>query len=309
VATVSVSPSTISFGSQLVGATPGSPVAVTVTNTGQDPLTVSGASVKDTADFTLKNTCTGAIPAGGTCTVQITFNPAAPAAGAQCGSTSGAKTTTLTLTDNATDSPQAVTLNGTATDFCPNPPTVGGTSLTVTQGTTASFNLDITSMDGFAGAVGLACTGAVPGAGSCTTSASTLNVPANGQAPFMVNVPTVSGFMRPNAREFRSPPSNQYLIVIALISILGLAILNYGSTRACRTGGENQNPGAASNFNRRKITRIAQTCSLLLMFALAMSACGGGGGSSGTQANTYSFTVTATSGGATRTIALTLTVQ
>jgi hypothetical protein len=310
VATVSVSPATISFGSQLAGATPGAPVAVTVKNTGTGALTVSGASVTDTTDFTMKNNCTAAIPAGGTCTVPMTFAPAAPASGAQCGSTTGSKTATLTLTDNATDSPQAVMLNGTATDFCPSPPTVGGNSLTVTKGATATFNLDITSMNGFAGSVGLACTGAVPGAGSCATSVSTLNVPANGQAPFMVSVPTASSLVRPRAREFRWPPWNWYLVVIVLLAMLWMATLGHRSAQTSAARRENQKPGAVSNFYQEKMMRIAQACLLLLIFGFTISACGGGGGGpAATQANIYSFTVTATSGGATRTIALTLTVQ
>jgi hypothetical protein len=310
VATVSVSPATISFGSQVVGGT-SSPVAVTVKNTGQGALTVSGASVSDTTDFTLKNNCTAAVPDGGTCTVQITFKPAAPASGAQCGSTSGAKTATLTLTDNATDSPQSVMLNGTATDFCPDPPTVGGTSQTVPAGTTAVFNLDITSMDGFAGTVGLACTGAVPGAGSCTTSPSTVNVPKNGQAAFVANIPTGSSLVRPKARDFKSLPWNRYPMAIALLSLLGLASLSRRAAQASASLRENQRPRTASLLYRQRMTRVAQACSLLLMLAFAISACGrgGGGGSSVTQPNTYSFTVTATAGGTTRTIALTLTVQ
>ena len=308
VATVSVSPATISFGSQLVGATPGAPAAVMVKNTGTGALTVSGATVTDTADFTMKNNCSGAVAAGGTCTVSMTFAPAAPASGAQCGSTAGAKTATLTLTDNATDSPQTVMLNGTATDFCPNPPTVGGNSLTVTQGATATFNLDITSINGFAGAVALACTGAVPGAGSCATSPATLNVPTNGQAPFKVTVPTAGGIVRPDSREFKRPPWNWYLIVIALMSMFGLASLSYRAAQDSGARRGSQTLGAVSNFDWRKIARIAQACSLVLIFALAIAACGGGAASA-PQSNTYTFTVTATSGGATRTIPLTLTVD
>ncbi|MGB8525116.1 MAG: choice-of-anchor D domain-containing protein [Candidatus Acidiferrales bacterium] len=309
VATVTVSPPSISFGPQLVGATPGAPVAVTVKNTGTGALTVSEASVTDTADFTMKNNCTSAIPSGGTCTVSMTFAPAAPASGAQCGSTTGAKSATLTLTDNSTDSPQAVMLTGTATDFCPNPPTVGGNSLTVTKGATATFNLDITSMNGFAGSVGLACTGAVPGAGSCATSASTLNVPENGQAPFTVSVPTGSSLVRPKAREFRWPPWNWYLAVIVLLAMLGMATLGHRSARASASGRENHELGAVWNFCGNKMMRVGQACLLLLILGFAMSACSGGAGSASTQPNTYTFTVTATSGGATRTIALTLTVQ
>jgi centrosomal CEP192-like protein len=308
VATVSVSPSTISFGSQLVGATPNSPATVTLTNSGQGALTVSGVSVTDTADFTLKNNCTGAISGGGTCTVQVTFNPAAPASGAQCGSTSGPKSATLTITDNATNSPQAVTLTGTATDFCPDPPTVGGTNLTVTPGTTATFHLDITSVDAFAGTVGVSCTGAVPGAGSCATSSPTVNVPANGQAPFMVTVPTAAGFVRPKAREFRWPPWNLYLIVVVLAAMLGLVSLGHRSARGIASISGYRKLYSDSDFYRKKVAQLAQTCLLLAIFAFAISACGGGTAPA-TQASTFSFTVTATSGGATRTIGLTLTVQ
>jgi len=311
VATVSVSPSTISFGSQLVGGTPNSPATVTITNSQQGALTVSGVTVTDTADFTLKNTCTGAIPGGGPCTVQVTFNPAAPASGAQCGSTSGPKSATLTIADNATNSPQAVTLSGAATDFCPGPPTVGGTSLTVTRGTTATFQLDITSVDAFAGTVGVSCTGPAPGAGSCATSSSTVNVPANGQAPFMVTVPTAAGFVRPSKPwELRWPPRNLYLIVVALAAMLGLVSFAHRSAQGVASILGYRKLHSDSNFYRKKIARLAQASLLLAIFAFAISACGGGGGGApAAQASTFSFTVTATSGGATRTIGLTLTVQ
>jgi hypothetical protein len=200
-------------------------------------------------------------------------------------------------------------LNGTATDFCPNPPTVGGTSQTVPKGTTAVFNLDITSMDSFAGSVAVACTGAVPGAGACATSVSTLNVPANGQAPFTVSVPTASGLVRPKAREFRWPPWNWYLAAIALVAMLGMASLGLRSVQASGAGRENKKLGAVRNFYGKKTMWVAQASLLLLILGFAMSACSGGPGSASTQPNTYTFTVTATSGGATRTIALTLTVQ
>jgi hypothetical protein len=202
-----------------------------------------------------------------------------------------------------------VMLSGTATDFCPNPPTVGGNSQTVTKGATATFNLDITSMNGFAGSVGVACTGAVPGAGSCATSVSTLNVPANGQAPFTVSVPTASSLVRPKAREFRWPSGNWYLAMIVLLAMLWMATLGRRCAQASAAGRENRRMGAVSYLYGKEMMRIAQASLLLLILGFAMSACGGGAGSAATQSNTYSFTVTATSGGAVRTIALTLTVQ
>jgi hypothetical protein len=138
-----------------------------------------------------------------------------------------------------------------------------------------------------------------------------VNVPKNGQASFVASIPTGSSLVRPKDRDFKSPPSNRYLIVIALLSLLGLASLSRRAAQLSASLRESQHPGTASRLYRQRMTRVAQACSLLLMLALAMSACssGGGGGSSVTQPNTYSFTVTATAGGSTRTIALTLTVQ
>jgi putative copper export protein len=138
-----------------------------------------------------------------------------------------------------------------------------------------------------------------------------VTVPANGQAAFVANIPTGSSVVRPKARDFKSPPWNWYLIVIALLSLLGLASVGHGAAQPSASLRKNQQPGTASRLYRQRVMRVAQACSLLLMLALAISACGsgGGGGSSVTQPNTYSFTVTATAGGTTRTIALTLTVQ
>jgi HYDIN/CFA65/VesB family protein/centrosomal CEP192-like protein/beta-propeller repeat-containing protein len=288
VAGVSLSPSSVSFGNQLVGVA-STPVPITLTNTGQGALTVSGASVSDAANYTAKNNCTG-VAAGGTCTIQITFNPAAPAAGAQCGSTTGAKNANLILTDNTASSPQTVVLSGTATDFCPAPPAVGGGSITVSPGMTATYQLDVTSVGGFSGAVAMACTGSVPG-GTCMTSASTVNVTANGQTPFQVSVTTGTSAGSPNARQFRWPPWNWCLIAISLFAMFALANLK-----------------RRANLDSARARWISPALVLLVLFSVAMSACGGGTGSVQT-ANTYSLTVTATAGGATRTLGLTLIVQ
>jgi len=288
VAGVSLSPSSVSFGNQLVGVA-SSPVPITLTNTGQGALTVSNVSVSDTVDFTPKNNCT-AVPAGGSCTIQITFNPAAPAAGAQCGSTTGAKNANLVLADNTASSPQTVVLSGAATDFCPAPPAVGGSSITVSAGTTATYQLDVTSVGGFSGAVAVACTGSVPG-GTCMTSASTVNVAANGQTPFQVSVTTGTSAGSPNEQQFRWPPWNRYLIAIALLAIFALANLKH-----------------RAKLNSFTALWISPAFVLLVLFSVAMSACGGGAAAVKT-ANTYSLTVTATAGGATRTLELTLIVQ
>ena len=181
-------------------------------------------------------------------------------------------------------------ISGTATDFCPAPPAVGGSSITVSPGMTATYQLDVTSIGGFSGAVAVACTGSVPG-GTCKTSASTVNVAANGQTPFQVNVTTGTSAESPNARQFRWPPWNWCLIAISLFAMFALANLK-----------------RRANLLSSRALWISPALVLLVLFSVAMSACGGGAAAVKT-ANTYSLTVTATAGGATRTLGLTLIVQ
>ena len=74
---------------------------MTLTNTGTAALTISGISA--TGDFALSNRCGGSLGAGAACTVSVTFTPA----------TVGQRTGTLSVADNAANSPQSVGLSGT----------------------------------------------------------------------------------------------------------------------------------------------------------------------------------------------------
>lgn len=101
-ATLATSPSSLAFGSTLVGSTSGGQ-SVTVSNTGGAAAAVSGVSV--TGDFAQTNTCGTSIGAGASCSVSVTFHPTA----------TGSRTGTLTVTSNATNSPTTVALSGTGT--------------------------------------------------------------------------------------------------------------------------------------------------------------------------------------------------
>ncbi len=96
-------PMNVTFGTQTVGTT-SPPQAVTVNNSGTSDLTVSGISTS--GDFAQTNTCgklPATLPSGLGCTVSVTFTPTA----------AGTRTGTLTVTDNATGSPQTAQLTGT----------------------------------------------------------------------------------------------------------------------------------------------------------------------------------------------------
>lgn len=98
---VTLSPSSLNFGSQKVGTT-SNPQNVTLTNSGDADLNIS--SIVTTGDFSQTNTCPvgGNLAAGSYCTIAVTFTPTAP----------GTRNGALTITDNAPGSPQSVPLTG-----------------------------------------------------------------------------------------------------------------------------------------------------------------------------------------------------
>jgi Abnormal spindle-like microcephaly-assoc'd, ASPM-SPD-2-Hydin/Cep192 domain 4 len=101
----SVSPSSLTFGNQNVGST-STAQTITLTDTGQDALTVSGVNIAgaDAGDFKETDNCVGTVAANASCTISVTFAPSAPLG----------RTATLSITDNAAGSPQNVGLTGTA---------------------------------------------------------------------------------------------------------------------------------------------------------------------------------------------------
>ncbi|MFD0577866.1 ThuA domain-containing protein [Dactylosporangium darangshiense] len=104
---ISVSPGTLSFGSRTVGST--SPAsAVTVTNTGTGTATLTGVTI--TGDFAQTSTCGSTLAAGASCTVNVTFTPAA----------TGARAGTLSVGSNAPGSPHSVALSGSGTSATSN---------------------------------------------------------------------------------------------------------------------------------------------------------------------------------------------
>ena len=102
---ISLSATSLNFGSYAVG-TKGGPKTLQVTNTSGAPVSISTITITgaDAGDFSETNNCIGSLVAGAKCSIQVTFKPSAP----------GTRTTTLDITDDPMDSPQAVALSGTA---------------------------------------------------------------------------------------------------------------------------------------------------------------------------------------------------
>ena len=95
--TVGLSPASLTFAAQLSG-TSSAAQTVTLNNTGNASLTVSGITVS--GDFSETNTCASTVSAGANCTISVIFKPTA----------AGTRTGTLSIADNAGRSPQTVGL-------------------------------------------------------------------------------------------------------------------------------------------------------------------------------------------------------
>jgi hypothetical protein len=111
----------LNFGNQNDGTT-SAPLSITVTNTGNSTLTVSSVQIAGTnaADFKETNTCTTGVAPQATCKITVTFTP----------SISGTENATVTLTDNAPDSPESTTLTGVGVGGSAPAVTLNPTSLT-----------------------------------------------------------------------------------------------------------------------------------------------------------------------------------
>ncbi|MGA8763181.1 MAG: FG-GAP-like repeat-containing protein [Candidatus Sulfotelmatobacter sp.] len=98
---VSLSPTTpLNFKKQTVGTT-SAPQKVTLTNTGTTALNLS--AMKAVGQFAMTSTCHATVPAGGKCTISVTFSP----------KSKGAKSGTVSITDSASSKPQVIELSGT----------------------------------------------------------------------------------------------------------------------------------------------------------------------------------------------------
>ena len=99
----SVTPTSIAFGNQRINTT-STARTVTLTNTGQAPLTISKVQLggSNSGQFARTNGCPSSLAAGASCQVTVTFKP----------TSKGDKSATLAFTTNAPGSPHNVTLTG-----------------------------------------------------------------------------------------------------------------------------------------------------------------------------------------------------
>ena len=248
----SVSPSPFGFGNQPVGQTSAAQV-FTVQNTGTAGLQMNSASVS--GDFAIpsgSDMCSGTTVApGGTCTISVTFTPT------QTGSLSG----TLTISDNAADSPQQVALSGTgaqpALSLSPSSLAFGGQGVgttsaaqTVTITNTGTADLDVSAVStsgtnaGDFSASPSGC-GDIAPSGTCTISvtftpsgagarSATLNIVSD--APSSPDQVSLSGTGLNSHLSLSPNPMNFGNVLLGQSKTLTLTFSNSGSDPAQLTG-------------------------------------------------------------------------
>jgi hypothetical protein len=254
-------PTSLTFPGQLV-TTSSATMPVTLKNSGSTTLNIT--SITESGDFTETNTCGTSVPAGMTCTITVTFKPTA----------TGSRTGTISVSDDANGSPQAVPLTGTGTDFTVTAPA----SFSVPRGSSQMFNVTVTPVSGFNQAVALTCTGA-PVKTTCTLNPT--SVTPDGTNPISSQVTVTSMGLLPSVPKQPLPPSSRQIVLFAM----GLALM-------------------AMVFAARRLhTRIGLAGAMLIMFAVA--GCGGGGGGPVTA----TLTLTGTSGAVTHSATVALTIQ
>jgi len=203
---------------------------ISVTNSGNAALhissvTVGGANAKDYSSSS--PTCTSPIAVNASCRVAVTFLPLAP----------GVRTATVTLTDDAPDSPQVVDLTGNANPaFVAGAAPGGSTAAAVSAGQSAQFQLRLTPGTGYSGTISLTCSGAPLGAACQVPSSIALT---NGApASFTVTVTTSGPAILPPSAPFQLPPISwtpflpvAFLVLSLLMVMLSLRRFNSAPAR------------------------------------------------------------------------------
>jgi len=284
-ARIGLSPSSMTFVNQYVG-TSGLPQTLTVTNTGNDVLTIS-AVTSSVADFGTLSNCANPVDPGMNCTIGVFFDPTA----------SGARTGILLIHDNGVGSPQNVSLSGTGQDF--SLASSGSSTATIAAGQSANYTIAVNPIGGFNQTVALTCSGA-PAQSSCSLSTNSVKLNGSSSTNIKVTV-TTAGNAAGLANPLNVPPmsDNRFALWLSLCGVSGLALVGIWGDSRKRHGGA--------------LCGLVLLC--LLSVGASLSACGGGNGGTptGTPAGTDTIQVSGTfssnATSLTHTTKLTLTVQ
>ncbi len=248
----SLSPASLSF-TATAGNT-SSPQTAQFSNTGNAPLAITGISLSGSGagSFAQTNTCGASLAAGASCTLSITFSPA----------TASVSSAIVNIADNASGSPQTLTLSGTGTAAPTFQLSASPASQSVVPGSSASYTIVVAPQGGaFTNAVNLSVSGLPPASSASFSPASLTPGSANTSSTLTVQTGTNLASSR-HENFFSARP------LLALCGVLFVAT--------------------------RKRRRLALLCVLLLASLAGSSLLTGCATSNHTA--TYTLTVTGTSG-------------
>jgi HYDIN/CFA65/VesB-like, Ig-like domain len=271
-------PPSLDFGSVGLGSTVSK--SVSIADTGQQPLTISAISIAGTnaADFTAAPGQCPTVATGASCSLQVSFHPSADVS----------ENAQLSISDDASGSPQSVDLTGTGVAPAVWTAPATSTTATTTSGGIANYALSLTSDPSFSGNLTLTCTG-VPQYATCTLTPSTLTITPGQTASVSVAVATTNPTTV--SAEILAPLNR-----ITLASAICLPLL-----------------GWRSHCLRKMAALVALT-----LIACVVFGCGGSSSvatpaaaisAQKTPAGTYTLQVAASNGTFTQTQKLTLVVQ
>jgi len=289
-------PGSLTFIPIAQGATEG-PQPIQITNIGSAVLHISNVALggANPQDFSATNTCTGApIAVNASCGINISFTPSA----------TGNRSASITLNDDAPNSPQTLFVQGAgATAFQLNPSPQSSTAASVTAGQTAQYSLQVSPGAGFSGNISMSCSG-LPFATACAFSPAAINVASSNPVSFTTRITTTGSasaalpVITIRETDWRVAP----MPVVAL-AILGLLLTCLRTTNAQK-----------AVTSRSKVVFVLV---LVGIFAGGIAGCGGASNVMSpppqqvvTPKGNYVVTVTATAGTLpAQTISLTLTVN
>jgi len=273
---VTLNPTSLSFPSTYAGSA-SSALTSTLTNSGTGPLTITATALAGTnpSDFTESDNCVSSSPiaVNGTCTITVKFAPTA----------TGSFSASLSITDNAFNSPQSLPLSGTGTAAPDFSISATPATQTITAGTTATYTVTVDGINSFNNNVALSLTGYPPGS-TVTFSPPQLN-PSDGPATSTLTVLTPSGLISRSA----SPAS---LWPVATPTLALLLLMPFRRWR--------------NAFRGKLLFLVVALASLAT--AAALTGCGGGFALPQTQ-QTYTLTITGTGGSDTHSTTVQLIVQ
>jgi hypothetical protein len=171
-----LSPTTVSFPSLPLGTTSAAQI-VTLSNSGTASLDIS--SIAASGDFAEVSTCPASLAAGGSCAIQVTFQPTAT------GPRSGAL---VILSDDPVNPQLTAVLTGTGSDFgiAASP-----SKVMLNAGHTAHYMITLVPLGGaFNASVALSCSG-VPRGAACSLSPVSIT-PGGASATVALSVTTTS---------------------------------------------------------------------------------------------------------------------